>query len=236
MSVVLSVLTLAAATLVHEAGHFLAARALKIPVKEFSVGFGPALFKTQKKNGTVYALRPVLLGGYVVPERGAVEGSALWKQLLVYLAGPAANAACAVAVVAAAVAWALAGSVPALMLPVKAVLGGCMFLKLIAVHAAGCLHSGGLSVSGPVGMVAWLGEMAKSLSGPAALLPAALLNLALGLTNLLPLPALDGGRALMALFRVPPAWQERAAGACLGLLLLAAAAVTYADIMRLLHA
>ena len=42
---------------VHEFGHFAAARALGIPVKEFSVGFGPKIYQRQsRKTGTLLSL------------------------------------------------------------------------------------------------------------------------------------------------------------------------------------
>ena len=49
---------------VHELGHFLAARWQGIHVNRFSIGFGPALWKYQGPE-TEYALRSVPLGGYV---------------------------------------------------------------------------------------------------------------------------------------------------------------------------
>lgn len=49
--------------LVHELGHFLAARRCGIRVQEFSIGFGPALY-SKTKNGTTYTLRLLPLGGY----------------------------------------------------------------------------------------------------------------------------------------------------------------------------
>ncbi len=49
--------------LVHEAGHFLAARRVGMWVQEFSIGFGPALW-SRVKNGTRYSIRLLPLGGY----------------------------------------------------------------------------------------------------------------------------------------------------------------------------
>lgn len=52
---------------IHEFGHFIAAKLLKIGVNEFSVGFGPKII--QKKRGeTMYSLRWIPLGGYVMIE------------------------------------------------------------------------------------------------------------------------------------------------------------------------
>ncbi|MFM7427093.1 MAG: RIP metalloprotease RseP [Elainella sp.] len=49
---------------VHELGHFLAARLQGIHVNRFSIGFGPILWKYQGKE-TEYALRAFPLGGFV---------------------------------------------------------------------------------------------------------------------------------------------------------------------------
>lgn len=49
--------------LVHEAGHFLAARRVGMWVQEFSIGFGPALW-SRVRNGTRYSIRLLPLGGY----------------------------------------------------------------------------------------------------------------------------------------------------------------------------
>lgn len=45
---------------IHESGHFLVAKACKIKVKEFSIGFGPTIWKKQGKE-TKYALRLIPL-------------------------------------------------------------------------------------------------------------------------------------------------------------------------------
>ncbi len=50
--------------LVHEAGHFVAARAFGIRVQEFFIGFGPRLWSFRRK-GTEYGVKALPLGGYV---------------------------------------------------------------------------------------------------------------------------------------------------------------------------
>jgi membrane-associated protease RseP (regulator of RpoE activity) len=64
MSVLAAIAVLALLILVHELGHFTAARAQGIHVNRFSIGFGPALLKYQGKE-TEYAIRAIPLGGYV---------------------------------------------------------------------------------------------------------------------------------------------------------------------------
>ena len=58
-----SLLVFGGVILVHELGHFMAARHCGIVVEEFSIGFGPCLW-SKTKNGTTYSLRLFPLGGY----------------------------------------------------------------------------------------------------------------------------------------------------------------------------
>lgn len=63
--VVLAVAILLAMVTIHEFGHYIAGKALGFKINEFSVGFGPAVFKKRsKKTGELFALRIIPLGGY----------------------------------------------------------------------------------------------------------------------------------------------------------------------------
>jgi len=55
-----------ASILVHELGHFWAARLRGVRVQRFSIGFGPAIFKWTGKDGVEYLLSWIPLGGYVM--------------------------------------------------------------------------------------------------------------------------------------------------------------------------
>ena len=57
--------TLTAVVVIHELGHFAAARWQGIRVSEFSIGFGPPLLKKTAANGISYTLRALPIGGYV---------------------------------------------------------------------------------------------------------------------------------------------------------------------------
>ena len=59
--------------IIHEFGHFIAAKAMGVRVNEFAVGFGPKLFK-KKIGETTYAINLIPLGGYCAME-GEDEGS-----------------------------------------------------------------------------------------------------------------------------------------------------------------
>ncbi len=63
--------------IVHELGHFVGAKLLKMRVDEFSIGFGPKIIGF-KKGETQYKLAPIIFGGYVKiygMEEGEVEES-----------------------------------------------------------------------------------------------------------------------------------------------------------------
>lgn len=82
----------------HEFGHFIMAKSIGVPVLEFSVGMGPAIFKKQKGE-TLYSLRAFPVGGYCRLE-GEDEASdsskgfsnqKIWKRFLVLCAGAVFN-------------------------------------------------------------------------------------------------------------------------------------------------
>ena len=64
MSVLAAISVVLLLIVVHEFGHFAAARLQKIRVNRFSIGFGPTLLKYQGSE-TEYAVRAIPLGGYV---------------------------------------------------------------------------------------------------------------------------------------------------------------------------
>ena len=63
--VLLAVVILLVMVTIHEFGHYIAGKILGFKINEFSVGFGPAIFKKRsKKTGELFALRVIPLGGY----------------------------------------------------------------------------------------------------------------------------------------------------------------------------
>ena len=56
MNGILTILMLTFFVVMHEAGHYFAARYSKVAVSEFFVGFGPKIFSF-KRNGTEYGFK-----------------------------------------------------------------------------------------------------------------------------------------------------------------------------------
>jgi regulator of sigma E protease len=94
--------------LIHELGHYWAARFFDVKVDTFSFGFGPRLFGF-KKGETDFRFSAILLGGYVkmAGEQAGDENAndprsfsskPRWQRLIIVFAGPAMNILLAVAV------------------------------------------------------------------------------------------------------------------------------------------
>ncbi|MBP3647149.1 MAG: site-2 protease family protein [Clostridia bacterium] len=104
--VLLALVLLGVLITVHEYGHFLSSRLCGIPVKEFSIGFGPKLLQWKsKKHETVFSIRPIPLGGYCMfygdtdddPEGKMKDdprnynNAPVWKRMISVFSGPAMN-------------------------------------------------------------------------------------------------------------------------------------------------
>ena len=99
---------LGAAVTLHEFGHFIVAKLLKIRVETFSFGFGPRLLG-RKWGATDYRISAIPLGGYVklggdesnapiegegapdIPPRERFDLRPRWQRILVAVAGPVMN-------------------------------------------------------------------------------------------------------------------------------------------------
>ena len=64
MGVIAAIVGLALLVMIHEAGHFFAARAVGMTPRKFYLGFGPAIVK-KVKGGVEYGIGSIPLGGYV---------------------------------------------------------------------------------------------------------------------------------------------------------------------------
>jgi len=102
---------------VHEAGHFVAARAFGVYVREFAIGIGPTLLSTTRKS-TKSSLRLIQIGGYVmiagedrretgdaIPADQILYNKPPYVRAIISLSGALSNIALAL-VVTPAVVWA----------------------------------------------------------------------------------------------------------------------------------
>lgn len=91
-------LSFAGALVLHEMGHFLAARACRVQVTQAGLGWGPKLFGF-RVNGVDYQLRLLPLGAYIRMDMSGLQRRPLFQQLFVLLAGIAVN------LILAAITW-----------------------------------------------------------------------------------------------------------------------------------
>ena len=123
MSFVIGLVGLSLMVLIHEFGHFLAARLFGVEVLKFSVGMGPKLWG-KKIGRTEYLLSALPLGGYcqmkgeedfvkamemkakrIDGSPGSLYGVSPWKRMVIAFAGPFFNLASAALLTLAGCCW-----------------------------------------------------------------------------------------------------------------------------------
>jgi regulator of sigma E protease len=112
LSYLLAFAGFAALIILHELGHFVAAKAVGMRVERFALFFPPLIYKWRRRGGeTEYAIGAIPLGGYVkitgmspeeviqaeVADR-AYYRQKVWKRIVVIAAGPAVNIVLAFAI------------------------------------------------------------------------------------------------------------------------------------------
>lgn len=97
------IVTLGVLVTFHEFGHFWVARKCGVHVLTFSVGFGKAIWQREGRDGTVYQISRIPLGGYVrmldervddVPAAQrhlSFNSKSIWQRAAIIAAGPVAN-------------------------------------------------------------------------------------------------------------------------------------------------
>ncbi len=115
LSLVAFVMVISFVVVIHELGHYWAGRWFGVHAEAFSVGFGPTLFSWPDRNGTVWRIAALPLGGYVqfrgdrnaasAPDRAILEQlkretpeadtilhfKPVWQRAIIVGAGPIAN-------------------------------------------------------------------------------------------------------------------------------------------------
>ncbi len=95
LNVVLAFVILMIMITIHEFGHYTAGKLLKFKINEFSIGMGPKIFSKTKKDGQLFSIRALPIGGYCAFEgedednqsEGAFNKQAPWKRLIVLFSG-----------------------------------------------------------------------------------------------------------------------------------------------------
>ena len=98
--ILLALVVLLVMITVHEFGHYIAGKIFGFKINEFSIGFGPAIFKRTRKDGEIFAVRALPLGGFCAFEGEDEDGKdnpeafnrkPAWKRLIVLLSGVTFN-------------------------------------------------------------------------------------------------------------------------------------------------
>lgn len=98
MSIIIALLVFSVLIIVHEWGHFIAARKCDVPVEEFSIGMGPAIYQKQGKK-TLFSIRILPIGGYCKmtgeeeksDDVNAFCNKNVWQKILIVVAGATMN-------------------------------------------------------------------------------------------------------------------------------------------------
>ncbi len=97
MDIVITILVFFSIIIIHELGHFAAARIFKMNVDEFTIGMGPRLFKIQGKN-TLFSFRLLPIGGAVQlgedfesDDPNSFRNKPVWQRMIVIVAGAFMN-------------------------------------------------------------------------------------------------------------------------------------------------
>lgn len=103
ITLILFIIILGLTVFVHEFGHFTFAKLAGVHVYEFALGFGPTLWKTTAKDGTIYAVHAFPLGGFVSmageeveydPEKHKgqnIQDKSPWQRFLIMFMGVGNN-------------------------------------------------------------------------------------------------------------------------------------------------
>ena len=98
-AVLIAILILLIMITVHEFGHYLAGKIFKFKINEFAIGMGPAIYKRTRKNGEVFSIRALPLGGFCAFEGedenndnpNAFNNKKPWQRIIVLISGALMN-------------------------------------------------------------------------------------------------------------------------------------------------
>ena len=99
LSVAIGLFVLVILVVLHELGHAVAARRNGVVVEEFGIGFPPRAWAKKLKNGVLFSLNWLPLGGFVklqgendsATKKGDYGAASMWAKTKILLAGVLAN-------------------------------------------------------------------------------------------------------------------------------------------------
>ena len=191
MSYITIILLIGFLILVHELGHFLAAKWMNIPISRFSIGFGKKLWAFNR-NGTEYRLSLFPIGGYVMVDINDPEEFyqiPRGRRIIFALCGPLANLIFAIICLAALNLSNLGFSFYGIFLEPFHQFFDILNRFLQSIPLLFSQHD---QLTGIIGIVVQGGQsIGFDISKLLGL--AVFLNINLAVLNLLPIPPLDGG-------------------------------------------
>ena len=223
---------------IHEGGHFLIAKLCKVKVNEFAIGFGPIIWKKEGKE-TKYALRLIPLGGFVSMEGEDEESenersfskASIPKRIAIVAAGAIVNILFGLVAYFILVEVVYKDVIIAFQATEGMVSSIFESLKMLFTGNIGIKDlSGPIGISNAVSNTTTLSNYIYIIS---------VISVSLGVTNLLPIPALDGGKILLliieAIRRKPLKKETEIQIQLIGFSVLIALSliVTYNDIIRI---
>lgn len=183
--------------LIHEGGHFIIAKLCKIRVNEFSIGFGKIIWSKEYKE-TKYELRIIPLGGFVRLEgeeepsdkEGSFSNAPIWKKVLIVAAGGIVNIIFALILFFILVIFYY--KYP--FIEALKVTGNYSYSIIETIKI---LFSGKAKLDEFVGPIGISNIIVKTTDIVNYIYLISAVSLSLGITNLLPIPPLDGGKILI---------------------------------------
>lgn len=246
VSAIAFIVVFSSVVLVHEFGHFIAARRAGVKVYEFSIGFpfSPRICTFYRNKETDFTLRLLPLGGFVSFSKEGEEEekeffqASRFKQALIMSAGSLFNIAFAfiifVPVFVIGKHLSILDAMTMSAGTIWEIVSGTIIFIMQIISGHGTMEG----LSGPVGIAVLAGKAAsKGLMH--LLFFSGVLSISLGVMNLLPLPALDGGQLFMlsieSVFRKSMGTKIHHMVNTVGLTLfiILALLITYKDIVRL---
>jgi membrane-associated protease RseP (regulator of RpoE activity) len=222
-----TVLMVLSILVIHEAGHFVMALLVGLPVKSLHLGIplGPQIRTKLGKYPFTMSLLP--FGAAVMIDDEVMWRMSLSKRMLVFIGGPLANLAAAM-IVSLIVFGPEEGIRRGLTTVVLSLLGPLMI-------ATGQVPVS--DISGPVGIVSISARVVSMAPLIGTVMMFTIVSAALGAINLLPIPGLDGGQVVMhSLVRLGMSrkWERWSTYGSLTLLIVGMALITVKDIVNLL--